>query len=132
MNKQKRDLLVFGYGLATIALFISWRVSVKHGWGVTNNILSFVTLSMLYITVFNERLLKAIYTKWMIGAGFIGKIVSALILSLLFYFLFAPVGIVLRIFGKDLLDQKLEPEKSSYWILRKSQKFEQDHYKRQF
>lgn len=132
MHKEKRDLLVFGYGLSIIVLFISWRLSVKHGWGAINNLLSIVTLVIAFVSLFNKVLLKIIYDKWMIGAGFIGKIVSGLILAALYYFIFAPVGIVLRLLRKDILDRSIEIDKNSYWIKRSEIKASKQRYQQQF
>lgn len=132
MTKEKRDLLVFGYGLAAIILFFNWRISVKHGWGLTNNILSVATLIMLYVSVGNRALLKKFYDKWMIGAGFIGHILSTIILSLLFYCIFAPVGIVLRIIRKDLLHRKIQLSQESYWDTKEEHIKDNTKYQHQF
>lgn len=46
-------------------------------------------------------------------------IVSPLTLGLIFFGLVLPTGLLLRIFGKDNLDIKMEPvERKSYWIKR--------------
>ncbi len=132
MDKKERDLLVFGYGLAAICLFISWRLSVKHGWALANNILSLATIFMLLVTMFNRNLLEVIYAKWMIGAMFIGKIISSIVLSVLFYGVFGLVGVFLRLIGKDLLDQKIDKKCQSYWHKRPNEEIEQKRYQQQF
>jgi len=49
-------------------------------------------------------------------AYFIGGIVSRVILTVLFYVVLTPTGLVLRLFGKDVLDQRFEKDRESYWI----------------
>ena len=67
-----------------------------------------------------------------IVAHFIGKIVFGILLSILFYFIFGITGIVLRLLRKDLLDEKLESERKSYWIKRKVEEFNKESYEKQF
>ena len=132
MDKEKKNLLVFGYGLAAILLFICWRIWQKHSWLPINNFLLVASLGMFLITRFNQSFLKKIYTKWMMVAHFIGGIVTRIILSLLFYIVFGIVGIVLRVLGKDLLDRTLDRDKTSYWIKKEKVAFNKNRYQQQF
>jgi len=50
-----------------------------------------------------------------IGALLFGRLVSPILLWLLFFLLFAPAGIVMRAFGRDLLHLKRDPAAASYW-----------------
>jgi hypothetical protein len=49
----------------------------------------------------------------------LGKIVSPLALGLLYYAVLAPVGLLVRLTGKDPLRLRRDPAASSYWIARK-------------
>jgi predicted membrane metal-binding protein len=44
--------------------------------------------------------------------------VSPLVLGLLFYLTVAPTGLLMRLFGKDPLRLKRDPEAATYWIAR--------------
>jgi hypothetical protein len=46
------------------------------------------------------------------------KIVSPVILALLFYTTVLPIGLLMRAFGKDPLRLKRDPSADSYWIVR--------------
>ncbi len=64
---------------------------------------------------------RALYpAAWLLEEAFkaVTKTLMYVLLVLMFFIVFAPVGIVLRILGKDPLDQKLDPQASSYWIER--------------
>lgn len=50
----------------------------------------------------------------------IGWVVSHLILFLIFFFLFTPVGLIMRIFGYDPMKRKFRRSESTYWTTRKS------------
>jgi len=132
MDKEKRDLLVFGYGLSLILIFIAWRFIKHHGPTTASILLLLVSAFMLVITIIRLPVLKTLYKYWMKGAQFIGSVITGIILFILFYFVFTPVGIATRILRKDLLDKKLQPEKDSYWIKRKQEEFQKEHFRQQF
>jgi len=73
------------------------------------------------------RSLKWIYVAWMTLAMVLGAIVSTILLTLLFYLVVTPIGLVARLAGKDFLSRKLEPPAASYWILRDASKPKQKH-----
>ncbi|MFH1276805.1 MAG: SxtJ family membrane protein [Candidatus Eisenbacteria bacterium] len=57
---------------------------------------------------------------------------TRLILIVIFYVLFTPIGLLLRLLGKDLLDRKIDPEAGTYWIDREKEEFDRKRYERQF
>ncbi len=67
--------------------------------------------------------LKPIYKFWMGLAAVLGWFVSRLLLSLVFYLVVTPMGLVIRLFGKDLLDKKMD-HRSSYWHLRPDEEYD--------
>ena len=59
--------------------------------------------------------LKYFYRLWMGFAFVAGWIMTNVILFLSFFLIIIPTGILLRICGKDLLDEKIDKNKVSYW-----------------
>lgn len=53
---------------------------------------------------------------WMRFGLLLGKVVSPVILAILFFLVFLPVGLFLRLIKKDILNLTLKPKLSSYWI----------------
>jgi len=132
MDKQRKNLLVFGYGLAVILTFIGTRLGIKHGWSFLPCVLIAAAVCFAYLSRFGLDLLKPIYSGWMKVAHLIGEIITTIILSLLFFTMFGLVGIILRIIRKDLLDRKIETSRDSYWINREPEDFDKKNYLRQF
>lgn len=60
----------------------------------------------------------------------IGKIVNITTLLLVFYFIFSPIGILLRLFQKDILGKRLDSPALSYWVKRKRPPVLIDSYER--
>jgi len=61
--------------------------------------------------------LKPFYKLWMLFGGVMGWINTRLILGLVFYFVFMPFGLVMKLFGKDLLSRRLDSKASSYRVI---------------
>lgn len=64
------------------------------------------------------RLIRPIYLAWMVAVFPIGWVVSHVILAAIYYFVFTPIGLVMRLFGRDAMQRKFEPDRASYWIPR--------------
>ena len=132
MNKEKRDLLVFGYGLTLICWFVAGRLWFKHGPSWTVWAWAAAGAVVISLTFFNLPALKKFYTVWMKVAGVIGHVVTTVVLSVLFYVLFGTVGIALRLLGKDILDERMDRSRKSYWVPRPARPFDARLYKQQF
>jgi hypothetical protein len=77
-------------------------------------------------------LLKPVQRIWMSLAIVIGWFMTRVILTVLFYLVVTPIGILARIFGKRFLDTKFDGNTDSYWIARKSAAVERKSYENQF
>lgn len=77
-------------------------------------------------------ILKPIYKVWMGIALVLGFIMTGVILSVLFYLMITPIGLLSKLCGKDSLDLTRDKLAKSYWIQRKKIKFEKSNYERQF
>lgn len=62
--------------------------------------------------------LKPVYTAWLKIAHFVGKIMTALLLTLAYCLVITPAGLIRRLFGGPLLPVKPDREVSSYWVAR--------------
>ena len=107
----------FGYSFSVIILIISIYFLFSSNQEVGYTFLIFAGL-LVVITLVYPNILNTFNKKWMQFGMFMGKIVSPITLGILFFGLFAPYGLVMKIFGRDELCLKLE-KKISYWKLRK-------------
>lgn len=65
--------------------------------------------------------LSTFYNVWIKIGEFMGNIISKVIIVILFYGIFTPIALILKLLGKDLLGKKLDQKSTSYWIKRESQ-----------
>ncbi len=68
---------------------------------------------------------------WMRLGLLLGMIVSPLVLGLIFFLIFAPIGLIMRLFGRDELRLKVK-DSESHWKPRSVPPVEDDAFKNQF
>ena len=66
----------------------------------------------------NSKLLTPLNQLWARFGLLLGNIVTHIVMGLVFFLVVTPVGIVMRIMGKDLIRKKLNKNNKSYWIKR--------------
>lgn len=79
----------------------------------------FVSLGLIFLLsgIINPNLLKPLYTAWMLLALILGTIMSMLIISLVYYLLMTPIGVVRRIMkSKGHYQTGFDSSVDSYWI----------------
>ena len=76
-----------------------------------------VAIIFLILGLLNSRALTPFNILWFKFGLFLGKIVSPIIMGLVFFLVVTPTGIIMRLFNKDLLNLKKKKTKS-YWIIR--------------
>ena len=79
----------------------------------------FVVLSIVFliITIIRPNLFTFLNRLWIQFGVFLGKIISPIVMGLVFFFVVTPIGILVRILKKDVMG--LKRGATSYWINRK-------------
>lgn len=101
--------LLFFVVLSAIAGFSYWKGSSNWPWFIGGSGL------FLALGLFLPFILKPFYKVWMALAFLLGLIMTRVILTLAFFLVFTPMGFVLRLLGKDLLDEKIDRSSGTYW-----------------
>ena len=78
------------------------------------------------------RALKYPYIAWMTMAFALGFVMSHVILTLFFFLLITPIGLVARLFGKDFLNRTLDLQVTTYWIPREAEPKTPESYDQQY
>ena len=78
------------------------------------------------------RALKWVYIAWMSVAFVLGFVMAHVILTLFFYLMITPMGLIARLFGKDFLRLRLDRNAVTYWIPRDRKFRPPAEYERQF
>ena len=91
------------------ALFV-WR---EKSWGMYT---LYVAAGFLVLGLVAPKVLGPIEKAWMALARVLQTVMTALILTLTFFLVLTPMGVFLRLIGKDLLGMEGDPEIKTYWV----------------
>ena len=75
-----------------------------------------ISALFLFLGLLNSKILTPLNKLWFKFGILLGKIISPIIMGLIFFLVVTPIGFLMRLFGKDVLNLKLNNKKSSYWI----------------
>jgi hypothetical protein len=118
VNKRpsRRELAWFGavppifFGL--VGLLIWWQLDSVRGarisWGIG------LGLAIAYFSVRPIRL--PLYLGWMHAVKPIAWTISHLVLAAIFFLLITPIGMVMRLFGRDPLEREFGESVETYWV----------------
>ncbi len=112
LNLGKNNLRKFGITLGLAFLIITLLLVARHEHSLSPFLISIIFFVLAFIM---PILLKPIYIIWMRLAFMLGWINTRLILFIIFYLVFTPIGILMRLFRVDSLDKKIDKNKESYW-----------------
>ena len=80
-----------------------------------------VSLIFLILGLLNSKILNPLNNLWYKFGLLLNKVISPLIMGIIFFLIVTPIGILMRILKKDLLNLKYN-NKKTYWIEKKGPK----------
>ncbi len=95
--------------IVVFGLILPWVFNA--GWPVWPWILGIV---LCVWGIVHPASLKPLYRGWMLLGVLLHKIVSPIVLGLMFYLIFTPISLLVRLFGKKLIDTNFDETLSSY------------------
>ena len=109
ISSNKSFGFIFGSIFFLILLYFYITSGEIKKWLLIISILFFTT-AILY-----PNLLKPLNYLWFKFGIYLGKIANPIIMSVIFFLVVTPIGIIMKIFKKDLLNLKFN-NKKTYWI----------------
>ena len=79
-----------------------------------------ISLTFLFLGILNSKILSPLNKGWIKFGELLGKIIAPIVMFLVFFIILTPIGMLLKLFGKDLLKIKKNKLIKSYWINRKN------------
>ncbi len=135
--KKTGKAFLIGFSIIGGVLFLAnsgwFAFDVQHGtasngwkWFLGAAVVLFVLSRVAY------PIMKPIHIGWMTLAFALGWINTRILLGVFYYLIITPTGLLMRLFGKDLLDEKIDRSATSYWKKRDLSKFDPRHIERTF
>lgn len=130
-DPSPRTLLLFGPLLALFAglvgVLLRWRFDLPAAatavWIAGGGLAS--------LALFVPLLRRPLYLGWVFAAFPVGWVLSHVVLALLYYAVLTPIGLVMRLGGRDVLRRRFDRDADSYWIEYRSRS-DTKRYFRQF
>ena len=122
-NRKFGFFFTFVFALAAAYFYHSTNVTWTY-------LFTAAALAFLLITLIKSDALLPLNKLWMCFGLLLGMIVSPIVLGIVFFGLFTPIGMIMRLSGRDELRLKLM-QKSSHWISRE-EPIKSDSFNNQF
>ena len=120
----------FGWTFSGIFLAVGvyglWRGGAVLSW------LLLAAVVMAAVTVSRETWLTPLNRAWMSLGLLLGRVVNPLVLGVIFFGIFTPVGLAMRVWGRDAMARRFEPDMKSYWLKRDPPGPADDSYRNMF
>jgi Na+/proline symporter len=91
--------------------------------------ISGAALALIYYVI--PPLRRPIFLGWMYAAFPIGFVISYVLMAIIYYAVVTPIGVIMRILGRDSMCRRFDGDAASYWHERRAEEA-QDRYFRQF
>ncbi len=129
INSSKKSIRDFAIVMGLIFLIIGIYLIFKE----SESYILLLCLSGLFIITgfLVPVLLKPLFFVWMIFAAILGWIMTRVILSVVFYLIMTPIGLITRLLGEDFLALK-KMDINSYWNYRDKDIEAKQDYEKQF
>ena len=106
----------FGLVFFIVFLIISlWPLTYEEPIRIWSFIVSLV---FLILGLMKSKLLTPLNKFWFKFGMILGAIVAPIVMSIIFFIAITPIGLLMKILGKDLLNKKFNKKKNTYWIKR--------------
>jgi len=129
-NPDRRELRSFAVAML-IGFFVLGVLSAWRAWGIsTGSMVLWSIGATLAVAALVPKLGRIAYLAVYLPTSIIGYIVSNVMLALMFFLVITPLGFILKLMGKDLLQQRRQKRKTQ-WTPVKDTRNEESYY-RQF
>lgn len=115
---SRRELMWFGPLFALFGGMIGGIAQWKFGAPEVAKWIWIISALVIVLYYAVPPLRKWIYIGWMAVFFPIGWVLSHVLLSVVFYLVVFPIGILVRLFRYDALRRRFDPDAKSYWIKR--------------
>ena len=109
LPSNKKFGLFFTFIFLIFSSYSFWKNNFYVGL-----ILLLLGLTIFFITIINSKKLTLLNKLWMKLGIILGSIVNPIILGILFFGMFFPLGCIMRLLGRDELNLKLGKNTSSW------------------
>ena len=112
INSNRSFGIVFFFVFVIVSLWPLINENSLRVWSI------FVAIIFLILGLMNSKLLTPLNILWFKFGKLLGFIIASIVMGIVFFVVIAPTGLIMKIIGKDLLNNKYNNKIKSYWINR--------------
>lgn len=127
-----RELRMFAALLMLFCVGVAGFWNWKSGQAIGPLILIGVSWAVSLIGLLIPSAIRWLYVSWMLATFPIGWAISHLLLAAIFFGVIMPIGLFLRMLGRDPMQKSFDRLATTYWIARSSEPTDSRRYFRQF
>jgi len=132
LEQDDKSLRKFAISISVVLILVGALIYYKGNHPDRAFTLWGFSTGLLLLGLVLPGMLKPAHKLWMGLAFVMGWFMSRLILTILFYGVVTPIGLLMRVMGKDVLNMKIDKNAKSYWIRKDDDEFVKDRYLRLF
>ena len=126
MKSKKNSNKSFGFLFFLVFLTIGlWPLMSSESIRIWSIILSVIFLTL---GIINSKILNPFKKGWIKLGELLGRLIAPLVMFAIFFLIVTPIGLLMKLLGKDIINLKFNKKIKSYWVPRKAIK----SMKRQF
>tara|TARA_B110000438_G_C15779992_1_gene635868 strand:+ start:332 stop:727 length:396 start_codon:yes stop_codon:yes gene_type:complete len=108
--------IVFFFVFLIISLWPLINENPLRVWSI------YIAIVFLILGLINSNFLTPLNALWYKFGKLLGSIIAPIVMGIVFFIVVTPIGFIMRIFGKDLLNKRYNNKSNSYWINREKSK----------
>ena len=108
--------IVFFFVFLIISLWPLINENPLRVWSI------YVAIIFLILGLMNSKFLAPLNILWFKFGELLGSMVAPIVMGIVFFVVITPIGLFMKMIGKDLLNDKYNNKNKSYWINREKSK----------
>lgn len=117
-HPSRKDLRIFAALQILFFAFIAWTVWNRTGSTTVPGGILVVSAVLGVIGLVTPAAIRWFYVGWMIAVFPIGWVISHTIIAGVYFLVITPIGLLLRLSGRDPMERRFEPAATTYWKVR--------------
>jgi hypothetical protein len=117
--------------LSSVFIFLAIHEYLVSGLSLKDIFFILATISSMVFGVLNLEIVTPLNKAWFLLGQILGKIVSPIVLGVIFFILITPIGFISRFFGRDALRLQ-RPNSLTYWVEPIGSNSDPESFKNQF
>ncbi len=132
LRPEKHQLRSFGlFWLPGFCLLVALFAWLQYDQDRLALVLATVSLVSILVSLIQPRILQPLFVVLMVVTFPVGIVVSHLLIAAVYYLVITPIGLLLRLRGRDAMKRRFPGGEESYWVERETVE-DQRRYFRQF